>query len=117
MQDSGCQPSAAAFQHCRRRAKAATWRHLRHDPASPSALLLNESVLRLCCLSARSQGHNAFLTFRCALQAIALGKRPHIVVGTPGRVVDHLSNTKASVALYRFPSCPEGRRTSEVSET
>ena len=28
------------------------------------------------------------------LQAIALAKRPHIVVGTPGRVVDHLSNTK-----------------------
>lgn len=27
-------------------------------------------------------------------QAIALGKRPHVVVGTPGRVVDHLSNTK-----------------------
>lgn len=28
------------------------------------------------------------------LQAISLAKRPHIVVGTPGRVVDHLSNTK-----------------------
>ena len=28
-------------------------------------------------------------------QAIALGKRPHVIVGTPGRVVDHLSNTKA----------------------
>ncbi|XP_065864951.1 DEAD-box ATP-dependent RNA helicase 10 [Euphorbia lathyris] len=27
-------------------------------------------------------------------QSIALGKRPHIVVGTPGRLVDHLSNTK-----------------------
>jgi ATP-dependent RNA helicase DDX47/RRP3 len=27
-------------------------------------------------------------------QAIALAKRPHIIVGTPGRVVDHLSNTK-----------------------
>jgi ATP-dependent RNA helicase DDX47/RRP3 len=27
-------------------------------------------------------------------QAIALGRRPHVVVGTPGRVVDHLSNTK-----------------------
>ena len=30
-------------------------------------------------------------------QAIAIGKRPHIIVGTPGRVVDHLSNTKVSV--------------------
>lgn len=28
------------------------------------------------------------------MQAVALGKAPHIVVGTPGRVVDHLSNTK-----------------------
>lgn len=27
-------------------------------------------------------------------QAIALGRRPHVVVGTPGRVVDHLANTK-----------------------
>ncbi|KAJ7559932.1 hypothetical protein O6H91_04G107300 [Diphasiastrum complanatum] len=27
-------------------------------------------------------------------QAIALAKRPHIVVGTPGRLVDHLTNTK-----------------------
>ena len=31
-------------------------------------------------------------------QAIALGKRPHVIVGTPGRVVDHLSNTKVIVA-------------------
>ena len=27
-------------------------------------------------------------------QAVALGRKPHVVVGTPGRVVDHLSNTK-----------------------
>ncbi|GBF91769.1 DEAD-box ATP-dependent RNA helicase [Raphidocelis subcapitata] len=27
-------------------------------------------------------------------QAIALARRPHVIVGTPGRVVDHLSNTK-----------------------
>ena len=27
-------------------------------------------------------------------QAVALAKRPHIIVGTPGRLVDHLKNTK-----------------------
>jgi ATP-dependent RNA helicase DDX47/RRP3 len=27
-------------------------------------------------------------------QAIAIAKRPHILVGTPGRLLDHLSNTK-----------------------
>ena len=35
-------------------------------------------------------------TLMQSLQAIALGKRPHIIVGTPGRVVDHLSNTKVT---------------------
>ncbi|XP_047958695.1 DEAD-box ATP-dependent RNA helicase 10-like [Salvia hispanica] len=29
-----------------------------------------------------------------AQQSIALGKRPHIVAATPGRLIDHLSNTK-----------------------
>jgi hypothetical protein len=28
-------------------------------------------------------------------QAISLAKRPHVIVGTPGRVTDHLTNTKA----------------------
>ena len=32
-------------------------------------------------------------------QAIALGRRPHVIVGTPGRVVDHLSNTKVPCLL------------------
>jgi ATP-dependent RNA helicase DDX47/RRP3 len=27
-------------------------------------------------------------------QAVALGKRPHVLVGSPGRVVDHIANTK-----------------------
>lgn len=27
-------------------------------------------------------------------QAIALARKPHVVIGTPGRIVDHLTNTK-----------------------
>jgi ATP-dependent RNA helicase DDX47/RRP3 len=29
-----------------------------------------------------------------ATQAISLAKRPHVIIGTPGRLVDHLENTK-----------------------
>ena len=36
-------------------------------------------------------------------QAIALARKPHIVIGTPGRVVDHLENTKGfSLAKLKF---------------
>ena len=27
-------------------------------------------------------------------QAVLLGKRPHIIIATPGRLMDHLQNTK-----------------------
>ena len=36
-------------------------------------------------------------------QSIMLAKRPHIVVGTPGRLVDHLQNTKGfSIRALKF---------------
>jgi hypothetical protein len=35
-------------------------------------------------------------------QSIQLAKRPHVIVGTPGRVVDHLTNTK--VGGFASPS-------------
>ena len=41
-------------------------------------------------------------------QAIALGKRPHVIVGTPGRVVDHLSNTKVQCFLDTKDTCYKG---------
>ena len=36
-------------------------------------------------------------------QAIVLAKRPHVVVGTPGRIVDHLQNTRGfSIRTLKF---------------
>ena len=46
----------------------------------------------------------AMISVRCAVliggvdmmsQAIALGKKPHVLVATPGRLLDHLENTKS----------------------
>ncbi|XP_028114188.1 DEAD-box ATP-dependent RNA helicase 10-like isoform X2 [Camellia sinensis] len=44
-------------------------------------------------------------------QSIALGKRPHIVVATPGRLLDHLSNTKGfSLRTIKFLVLDEADR-------
>eukprot|EP00922_Rhytidocystis_sp_ex-Travisia-forbesii_P047116 GHVS01070217.1.p1 GENE.GHVS01070217.1~~GHVS01070217.1.p1 ORF type:complete len:445 (-),score=104.02 GHVS01070217.1:298-1632(-) len=44
-------------------------------------------------------------------QAVALGKKPHVVVGSPGRVVDHLENTKGvSLRALKFLVLDEADR-------
>lgn len=44
-------------------------------------------------------------------QAISLAKRPHIVVATPGRLIDHLSNTKGfSLRTLKFLVLDEADR-------
>jgi ATP-dependent RNA helicase DDX47/RRP3 len=44
-------------------------------------------------------------------QAIALARKPHIIVGTPGRVVDHLTNTKGfSLRAVQFLVLDEADR-------
>lgn len=44
-------------------------------------------------------------------QAIALSRRPHVIVGTPGRLVDHLENTKGfSLAKLRYLVMDEADR-------
>jgi len=44
-------------------------------------------------------------------QAIALARKPHVIVGTPGRVVDHLQNTKGfSLRAVKFLVLDEADR-------
>ena len=54
-------------------------------------------------ISQAVQALGSLISVRCAVlvggmdmipQAIALGKKPHVVVATPGRLLDHLENTK-----------------------
>ncbi|XVF82508.1 hypothetical protein PTKIN_Ptkin16aG0054700 [Pterospermum kingtungense] len=44
-------------------------------------------------------------------EQIAIGKRPHIIVGTPGRVVDHLNNTRGfSLRMLKYLVLDEADR-------
>ncbi|EIE25544.1 DEAD-domain-containing protein [Coccomyxa subellipsoidea C-169] len=72
-------------------------------PQANFALVLSPTRELALQIAEQFEALGAGIGVRCAVlvggidmmaQAIALGKRPHIIVGTPGRVVDHLSNTK-----------------------
>lgn len=44
-------------------------------------------------------------------QAVSLAKRPHVIVGTPGRLLDHLSNTKGfSLRMLKYLVLDEADR-------
>lgn len=44
-------------------------------------------------------------------QALALSRKPHVVIGTPGRLVDHMQNTKGfSVQSFKFLVLDEADR-------
>lgn len=73
------------------------------SPSRSYALVLSPTRELALQIKEQTEALGASISVRCAAlvggidmtsQAIALGKGPHIIVGTPGRVVDHLSNTK-----------------------
>ncbi|XP_068647913.1 DEAD-box ATP-dependent RNA helicase 10-like [Aristolochia californica] len=71
-------------------------------------------------ISEQFEALGSFMEVKCAVivggeemmtQAIALAKRPHILVGTPGRLLDHLSNTKGfSLRLLKYLVLDEADR-------
>ena len=72
-------------------------------PQTLFALVLSPTRELAIQISEQFEALGSGIGVRCAVlvggidmmaQAISLAKRPHIVVGTPGRVVDHLTNTK-----------------------
>ena len=89
-------------QHIRQMRRAGG-RHRHGVPGAASAAIAL-AAHQCCC---RKRGPTA-----AGPQAVALGKSPHIVVGTPGRVVDHLSNTKASCSCTCMGSTIAARRVS-----
>lgn len=72
-------------------------------PQALFALVLSPTRELAIQISEQFEALGAGIGVRCAVlvggidmmsQSIALAKRPHVCVGTPGRVVDHLANTK-----------------------
>lgn len=71
-------------------------------------------------ISQTVQALGSIISVRCAVlvggmdmipQAIALGKKPHVVVATPGRLLDHLENTKGfSLRQLKFLVMDEADR-------
>lgn len=94
------------------------------------ALLENPQGLFACVLaptrelaiqiSEQFEALGAMIGLKCAVvvggvdmmaQAIALSKKPHIVIGTPGRLLDHLENTKGfSLKKIRYLVMDEADR-------
>ena len=72
-------------------------------PQALFALVLSPTRELAIQISEQFEALGAGISVKCSVlvggidmmaQAVSLAKRPHIIVGTPGRVVDHLSNTK-----------------------
>ncbi|EMC93092.1 hypothetical protein BAUCODRAFT_77654 [Baudoinia panamericana UAMH 10762] len=76
---------------------------LLHDPQPFFGLVLAPTRELAYQISQQFEALGSLIRVRCAVivggmdmvpQAIALAKKPHIVVATPGRLLDHLENTK-----------------------
>lgn len=76
---------------------------LMEKPQSFFSLVLAPTRELAIQISQAFEALGSLISVRCAVivggmdmvpQAIALGKKPHIVVATPGRLLDHLENTK-----------------------
>ncbi|CEH13335.1 atp-dependent rrna helicase rrp3 [Ceraceosorus bombacis] len=91
------------------------------DSPAPFYGLILAPTRELCYqISQQVEGLGSVIGVRCATivggmdmmaQSIALGKRPHVIVATPGRLMDHLENTKGfSLRALKFMIMDEADR-------
>eukprot|EP00850_Spirogloea_muscicola_P012792 SM000084S23128 [mRNA] locus=s84:350532:353802:+ [translate_table: standard] len=100
---------------------------LLEKPAPLFALVLSPTRELAIQISEQFEALGAAVGLRCAVivggmdmmaQAITLARRPHVVVATPGRLVDHLSNTKGfSLRNLKYLVIPKERKTYLFSAT
>ena len=80
-----------------------TLQDLLEKPQAFHALVLSPTRELACQIAEQFESLGKDIGVKCAVlvggmdmtsQTLQIGKRPHVLVGTPGRVVDHLENTK-----------------------
>lgn len=104
-----CKSSCTCQQHCCE--QCPPLQGLLDKPQALYALVLSPTRELAIQIAEQFEALGSDIGVKCAVlvggidmmaQAIALGKRPHIIVGTPGRVVDHLSNTKVRLSTQNL---------------
>ena len=113
-----CHEHAASWLASNHDCGAGGLQDLLNNPQPLFALVLSPTRELAIQIAEQAEALGAGIALRTAVlvgginmmdQALHLGKRPHIIVGTPGRVVDHLSNTKVC-PLAPLPPPPPPQR-------
>jgi len=87
---------------------------LSHDPSGPYALILTPTRELAFQIASQFRVLGASLNLSCCVvvggmdmvrQGLELRRRPHVVVATPGRLVDHLRSNEGEAGTWGLKRC------------